>query len=149
MLCCAQCWLSLFRVLYPLLPLSLYCPFLIAPSVFCKVYLHKWRYNICYKSLIPFGCLSLQWQIYRFWHKKKQENILVVSIFICICCFSAKHAVLKRKRKDWLTRNQDNVSEWGDMYIRRLLLQWASTIKNPTKHVGLVQSRPHHYFIEN
>jgi hypothetical protein len=28
-----------------------------------------------------------------------------------------------RKRKDWLARNQDNVSEWGDMSIRGLLFQ--------------------------
>jgi len=37
---------------------------------------------------------------------------------IGICCFSAKVVVLKRKSKDWLARNQDNVSEWGDMSIR-------------------------------
>jgi len=42
---------------------------------------------------------------------------------IGICCFSAKHAALNRKSKDWLARNQDNVSEWGDMSIRRLLFQ--------------------------
>ena len=29
------------------------------------------------------------------------------------CCFSAKHAALMRKNKDWLVRNQDNVSERG------------------------------------
>ena len=29
------------------------------------------------------------------------------------CCFSAKHAALRRKSKDWLDWNQDNVSEWG------------------------------------
>jgi hypothetical protein len=29
---------------------------------------------------------------------------------IGICCFSAKHAALRRKSKDWLARNQDNVS---------------------------------------
>ena len=29
---------------------------------------------------------------------------------IGICCFSAEHAALRRKSKDWLTRNQDNVS---------------------------------------
>jgi hypothetical protein len=40
-----------------------------------------------------------------------------------ICCFSAKHATLRRKSKDWLTRNQHNVSEWGDMSIRGLLFQ--------------------------
>jgi hypothetical protein len=48
---------------------------------------------------------------------------------IGICCFSAKHAAFRRKNKDWLTRNQDNVSEWEDMSIRGLLFQWASTIK--------------------
>jgi hypothetical protein len=42
---------------------------------------------------------------------------------ICICCFSANHAAFKRKIKDWLTRNQDNASEWGDMSIRGLLFQ--------------------------
>ena len=26
---------------------------------------------------------------------------------IGICCFSAKHAVLRRKSKDWLARNQE------------------------------------------
>jgi hypothetical protein len=30
---------------------------------------------------------------------------------IGICCFSAKHTALRRKSKDWLARNQDNVSE--------------------------------------
>ena len=29
---------------------------------------------------------------------------------IGICCFSAKHAALKSKRKDWLSQNQDNVA---------------------------------------
>jgi hypothetical protein len=29
----------------------------------------------------------------------------------------------------YLTRNQDNVSEWGDMAIRGLLFQWTSSIK--------------------
>jgi len=42
---------------------------------------------------------------------------------IVICCFSAKHAALRRKNKDWLAWNQDNVSKWGDMSIRGLLFQ--------------------------
>ena len=45
---------------------------------------------------------------------------------IGICCFSAKHVVLRRNSKDWLARNQDNVSEWSDMSIRGL---WAGTIE--------------------
>jgi hypothetical protein len=36
---------------------------------------------------------------------------------IGICCFSTKHARLRRKSKNWLARNQDNVSEWGDMFL--------------------------------
>ena len=42
---------------------------------------------------------------------------------IGICCFSAKHAALRRKSKNWLARNQNNVSEWSDMSIRGLLFQ--------------------------
>ena len=42
---------------------------------------------------------------------------------IGICCFSAKHAALRRKSKDWLARNKDNVSEWVDMSICGLLFQ--------------------------
>ena len=42
---------------------------------------------------------------------------------IGICCFSAKHAALRRKNKDWLARNHDNVCEWADMSIRGLLFQ--------------------------
>ena len=48
---------------------------------------------------------------------------------ISICCFSAKHIASRRKNKDRLAWNQDNVSEWGDMSIPGLLVQWASTIK--------------------
>jgi len=62
---------------------------------------------------------------------------------IGICSFSAKHEDLRRKSKDWLAWNQDNVSEWDDMSIHGLLFQWASTIKDP------VQSGPHHHLIKN
>ena len=61
---------------------------------------------------------------------------------IGICCFSDKHTPLMRKSKDWLARNQDNVSEWGNMFICGLLFGWSNT-KNQTKHVGLIQSGPH------
>jgi hypothetical protein len=42
---------------------------------------------------------------------------------IGICCFSAKHAALRRKSKDWLSRNQNNVFEWNDMSTHGLLFQ--------------------------
>jgi hypothetical protein len=44
---------------------------------------------------------------------------------IDMCCFSAKHAPLRKKNKDCLARNQDNVSEWGDISMRGLLFQLA------------------------
>ena len=42
---------------------------------------------------------------------------------ISICCFFAKQAALRIKSKDWLARNQYNVSEWSDMSTRGLLFQ--------------------------
>ena len=40
-----------------------------------------------------------------------------------ICCFSAKNAALRKKSKDWLALNKNNVSEWSNMSTRRLLFQ--------------------------
>ena len=45
-----------------------------------------------------------------------------------ICCFSTKHAALRRRSDNWLGRNQNNVLEWSDMSIYGLLFQWARTI---------------------
>ena len=74
----------------------------------------------------------------------------------CICVVQKRHChhlikkVLTRKRaKTGGSQNQGNVSELGDMSTCRLLFQWASIYKNPTQHVGLEQSGPHHHLIEN
>jgi CRISPR/Cas system-associated protein Csm6 len=64
---------------------------------------------------------------------------------IGICVFLCYARSIKEQNKDGLVRHQDNVSECGDMSIRGLLLVRTST----TKRVGLVQSGPHHHFIEN
>ena len=42
---------------------------------------------------------------------------------IGICCFSAMHAVLRSKSKDWLDRGRVNMSEWSCMSTRGLLFQ--------------------------
>jgi hypothetical protein len=76
-----------------------------------------------------------------FEHRSCQTKDCIIGI----CYFSAKHTALSRKSKDWLARNQDNVSKWGDMSIHGLLFQY----KNPTNRVVLVQSGPHHHLIEN
>ena len=49
---------------------------------------------------------------------KNSGQTLTKDYKIGICCFYAKHAALKKKSKKWLARNQDKVSEWGDMSIR-------------------------------
>ena len=40
---------------------------------------------------------------------------------IGIYCFSAKHAALRRKSKDWLSRNQDNVLVGRLVYLRTVV----------------------------
>ena len=49
------------------------------------------------------------------------------------CCFSAKQSVLRRKSKNWLPLNHDNVSEWGDMSVRGqqslTLSNWPSVFR--------------------
>jgi hypothetical protein len=54
-----------------------------------------------------------------------QANIHIIDI----CCVFAKYAALRSKSKDWLARNQNNVSEWSNMPTCRLLFQWDITIK--------------------
>ena len=49
---------------------------------------------------------------------------------IGICCFSAKHTALRRKSKDWLAHNQNNLSEWRDMSTLGLLFQWVALWKS-------------------
>ena len=51
------------------------------------------------------------------------EALIAKGYKIGICCFSAKHAVLRSKNTAWFARNQDNVSEWGDISTCKLLLQ--------------------------
>jgi hypothetical protein len=51
---------------------------------------------------------------------------------IGICCFSTKQATLRRKSKDWLARNQDNVSgveRHAYSLITISKLQWEIKIK--------------------
>jgi hypothetical protein len=54
-----------------------------------------------------------------FWPRSSQTKDYKIGI----CCFSAKHVAPSRKSKDWLARNQDNVSEWNNMSIRGLLFE--------------------------
>jgi hypothetical protein len=53
-----------------------------------------------------------------FRYSNKKIITLVASWLSCL-----KHTAVRRKTKDGLGWNQDNVSEWGDMSICGLLFQ--------------------------
>jgi hypothetical protein len=63
---------------------------------------------------------------------------------IGICCFSAKNAALRRKSKDWLARNQNNVSEWSDISTQWLLLDclWQCELLSSLRRLSFVVCRP-------
>ena len=56
-------------------------------------------------------------------HGFEPRSVQTKGYKIGICCFSAKHAALRRKSKDRFVRNQNNVSEWSDISTCRLLFQ--------------------------
>ena len=82
---------------------------------FCKVSLDK-TCNMQFLCHYIFPMLQLQYVNLRF----PEENNALSLLFKP---FSAKHAALRRKNKDWLARNQNNVSEWRNMSTRRLLFK--------------------------
>ena len=110
------------------------------------VYKYSWFSKLLFLTIM-FQYLS-QW----FWillHYKNRIGGVIVSVLslsvvdrgfeprsaqikdyeIGICCFSTKYAALRRKSKDWLAQNQNNVSKGSDMSTYELLFQWARTIK--------------------
>ena len=56
-------------------------------------------------------------------HRFKPPSGQIKDYEIGICCFSTIHTALRSKNKDWLAWNQDNVSNWSNMYIHGLLFQ--------------------------
>ena len=56
-------------------------------------------------------------------HRFEPRSAQTKDFKIGVCFFSAKHAALRRKRKDWLARNQNNVSAWSNMFTCGLLFQ--------------------------
>jgi hypothetical protein len=61
-----------------------------------------WRYDLCTETYSITAIFLLC-----IWYK---------TIFFQ----TSNHAAIRRKSKDWLARNQENVSEWDDMSIRGL-----------------------------
>jgi hypothetical protein len=57
---------------------------------------------------------------------------------IGICCFSAKNAALRRKSKDWLARNQNNVSECIYRVISKSPKKLSNCLKRAETSVVLI-----------
>jgi hypothetical protein len=58
-----------------------------------------------------------------------------------------EHAALRRKSKDWLARNQNNVSEWSDMSTRELLFHKRLVLSH--SHLFLLCLTTHNHSNKN
>ena len=77
--------------------------------------MQKWKYISCVDVQVSYILVKVVNS--RMTNMEWKENWLNSSpgrvkldYKIGICCFSAKHAALRCKSKDWLARNQNNVS---------------------------------------
>ena len=112
---------------------------ILAKQINNNIYLSKWHHTVAY-FIGNCLCISYLLQIVYICpispHINRIGGVMVIMLAssvvdhgfepqsgqtkdykICICCFSAKHTASRRKSKDWLARNQNNVSEWSDMSI--------------------------------
>ena len=110
---------SIFSFLCSVLQIVV-CPFLFWPLYFLSF--HLWNRN----GDVMFGVHASSAVDRGFESRSGQTKDYKIGI----CCFSAKHAALRRKSKDWLAQNQNNVSEWSDMSTLGLLFQCAASTIN-------------------
>jgi hypothetical protein len=124
-LCCTALLCMKYCILQVKKALSFYLIF--STKVHCFSKCRKWVSYSCWTPTQQFfsyimartSSFSMRW----WWGSLCTRPTRLVGFF------SAKHAALRRKSKDWLAPNQDNVSEWSHMSLRGLLFQWATTIK--------------------
>ena len=63
-------------------------------------------------------------------HRFEFQSGQTMDYEIGICCVTANHSVLRRKSKDWLLWNRDNVSQVEQhVYPLTVFFQWAGTMK--------------------
>ena len=67
---------------------------------------------------------------------------------ISMCCFSAKHAALRKNNKDWLSGIRVMCPS-GPTCLSADCCSSEQALWNPNNRVGLVQSGPHHHLIEH
>jgi hypothetical protein len=64
---------------------------------------------------------------------------------IGICCFSTKHAAIRRKSKDWLALNKDNVEQHMSP---QTVVSVSKDYKYQIKCIGLLQRKHHYHLIQ-
>ena len=107
-------------VLPTYLPYFFYVPFLVNST--CKVPFKKFLpcpFSVLDKTLVMVSVLASSAVDCMFEPRSGQAKDYKIGI----CCFSAKLTAVRRKSKDQSSRNQDKVSEWGDMFIHELLFK--------------------------
>ena len=127
-----------------------FCPFLLMHRIYrTHSYLRQFNiYNIKKTNRIVGVIVSvLALNVVDWWFKLRWGRSKYYKIGIC--CFCTKHTALRRKSKDWLAQNQNNVSEWGWHAYLWTVVSVSWHYKNPAKRVGLVQSGSHHHLIKN
>ena len=64
-------------------------------------------------------------------------------------CFSAKHALLRIKNKDWLAGNEEQMEKGEERYAYLWTVVSVNLpYKIPTQRVGQVQNIYHHHFMQ-
>jgi hypothetical protein len=64
-------------------------------------------------------------------------------------CFSAKHALLRIKNKDWLAGNEEQMEKGEERYAYLWTVVSVNLpYKIPTQRVGKVQNIYHHHFMQ-
>jgi hypothetical protein len=106
-LICSQYYLWFCFIQKFNLSVTLYMPIILSDLLKFQKYSYK---PIWMSEWLLFNTNSAIFQLYYHGFEVKPKTIKMD-----ICCFSAKHTALRRKSKDWLVRNQNNVSEWSDM----------------------------------
>ena len=93
--------------LYVVILLGIVCLYVLRFTCIASIYfeLHRWCNCKCDRLESAVGPSSNTGRLVQTKDNK-----------IGICCFSARHTSVMSKRKDWLARNGDNVSEWSGFF---------------------------------
>ena len=122
---CRSLFVLLYFFLWPLYCLSFFDIRLLTPLVSSNSssyninYLHNWKILVIFLSLFLWHAFFMTVVDRGFAPRTGQTKDYKIGI----CCFSSKHAALRRRGKEWLARNQDIMSEWSDISIRLVSLR--------------------------